>query len=255
MTEEIQQKLSEIESTNNVKILFACESGSRAWGFPSPDSDFDVRFVYIHAPDAYLSIDEKRDVIELPVNEILDISGWDIRKALKLFYKSNAPLYEWMQSPILYRENFGFLKELLSLAPEYFCHRAGMHHYLSMAANCFKNDLQKGEVRLKKYFYALRPILAARWIAERKEVPPMEFHTLLKLINDQKILLQIDALLKRKLVSNESEMIVQIAELNDFIQSQIEFCEEKAQEFLKKQNEIEPLNELFRQYVFKAWNS
>ena len=124
-----------------------------------------------------------------------------------------------------------------------------------MAVNCFKNDLQKSGVRLKKYFYALRPVLAARWIAERREVPPMEFHTLLKLVDDEKILTIIDELLKRKVVSNESETIAPVAELNEFITAQLEFCEGKAQEFLKKQNEIEPLNELFRRYVFKAWNA
>src|SRR5450755_2879949 len=94
MLETIKQKLYELETNQNIRILYACESGSRAWGFPSPDSDFDVRFIYARTTNDYLSIHEIKDVIDLPVNEVLDIGGWDIKKALKLFLKSNAPLYE-----------------------------------------------------------------------------------------------------------------------------------------------------------------
>lgn len=104
---EINRRLTEVEHTRNVKILFACESGSRAWGFASPDSDYDVRFIYIHPTDWYLSVnlEDKRDVIELPIDDVWDINGWELRKALKLFNKSNPPLLEWLQSPIIYREN------------------------------------------------------------------------------------------------------------------------------------------------------
>src|ERR1044072_9601128 len=102
MQEIIQQQIRNIEKEHHVRILYACESGSRAWGFASPDSDYDVRFIYTRRADDYLSISERRDVIELPVNEVLDIGGWDIRKALQLFLKSNAPLYEWLQSPVVY---------------------------------------------------------------------------------------------------------------------------------------------------------
>ncbi|MFM8850941.1 MAG: DNA polymerase beta superfamily protein, partial [Cytophagales bacterium] len=101
----IVEKLSEIGESNQVKNLFAIESGSRAWGFPSPDSDYDVRFIYVHSKEYYLSVDEQRDVIELPINDLLDINGWELRKALRLFKKSNGPLYEWLQSPIVYTQN------------------------------------------------------------------------------------------------------------------------------------------------------
>src|SRR5262245_32616508 len=109
MKETIIEKLHEIELSQQVQVLFACESGSRAWGFHSIDSDYDVRFVYMHRSDWYLSIEDKKDVIELPVNEVLDISGWDLRKALKLFRSSNSVIYEWLQSPILYIEGDGFI--------------------------------------------------------------------------------------------------------------------------------------------------
>ena len=114
----IQIKLHELEQNNKIRILFACESGSRAWGFPSSDSDYDVRFIYVHPKAWYLSIHEMRDVIELPVNKELDISGWNLRKALRLISKHNAVLFEWMQSPVVYSVKTDFLegfKECLNI--------------------------------------------------------------------------------------------------------------------------------------------
>jgi predicted nucleotidyltransferase len=181
----IREKLEGIELGNSVKVLYACESGSRAWGFASPDSDYDVRFVYMQTRDQYLSIRERSDVIELPVNEVLDIGGWDCRKALQLFLKSNAVLYEWLQSPIVYKETTGFASELRGLMGKYFSMRAGGHHYLSMARNTLENDLQGDSVKLKKYFYALRPALACLWVVERAGVPPMEFGSLRTIVEDR----------------------------------------------------------------------
>jgi uncharacterized protein len=129
MQQEIDQQIKTIEKSHGVQVLYACESGSRAWGFASPDSDYDVRFIYVQPRKNYLSIHDRRDVIELPVNEILDINGWDIRKALQLFLKSNAPLYEWLQSPIVYQQETDFAAELRGLMPSYFSKRAGCHHY------------------------------------------------------------------------------------------------------------------------------
>ncbi|HEY2582378.1 MAG TPA: nucleotidyltransferase domain-containing protein, partial [Mucilaginibacter sp.] len=137
-----KEKLDELEKDNHIRILYACESGSRAWGFPSPDSDFDVRFIYARTKNDYLGIHETKDVIDLPVNDVLDIGGWDIKKALKLFLKSNGPLYEWLQSPIIYKDDSGFTDELRKLMPRYFSSRACGNHYLSMALNTVNNDLQ-----------------------------------------------------------------------------------------------------------------
>jgi uncharacterized protein len=107
--DEIQACLSDIEKTHQVKIIYSCESGSRAWGFPSADSDYDVRFLYLHPVDWYLSIEDKRDVIEVPIKNKLDITGWDLRKALQLFRKSNPPLLEWLGSPIVYWERYDII--------------------------------------------------------------------------------------------------------------------------------------------------
>jgi predicted nucleotidyltransferase len=168
MKETILQNLAELERSENIKILYACESGSRAWGFASPDSDFDVRFIYTRDVDHYLSIGEMPDVIGLPVNEVLDIGGWDIKKALKLFLKSNSPLYEWLQSPVVYRQDSAFADEMRNLMPAYFSLRSGGNHYLSMANNTLRDDLKGEQVKLKRYFYALRPALACLWIVEKQ---------------------------------------------------------------------------------------
>jgi predicted nucleotidyltransferase len=86
----------------DVVVLLAVESGSRAWGFSSKDSDYDARFIYLRRPEAYLSIRAPRDVIERRIVDEVDVNGWDLRKALGLLMKSNPPLLEWLQCPIIY---------------------------------------------------------------------------------------------------------------------------------------------------------
>jgi uncharacterized protein len=248
MERVISDRLIGLKSEHNVGILFACESGSRAWGFPSPDSDYDVRFIYVHPKEYYLSVDEQRDVIELPINDLLDINGWELRKALRLFRKSNGSLYEWLRSPIVYSQNVEFVEDLKNLIPYYFSPRATMHHYLSMAKTVFENDLAGDEVRLKKYFYALRPILACRWIADRREVPPIEFGKLRVLLaNDLNRI--VDDLLKQKAVVDEKYAIKPIEQLHSFIRSEIEYCEKAVPGLASVNADSDMLNNLFRKYV------
>jgi predicted nucleotidyltransferase len=242
----VKGKLVEIETTHAVKILYACESGSRAWGFASPDSDYDVRFIYVHTKDYYLEIDEQRDVIELPINELLDINGWELRKALRLFRKSNGPIFEWLQSPIIYKADSTFFSEIKNLMLDYFSPRAMMHHYLSMANTVVKTDLTRHELKLKKYFYALRPVLACLWIADRKSIPPMEFKVLRQLL-DTGLNAIIDELLERKATVNESFTIKPILELDRWLVERIEYCERHVPDSVT--NPPNSLNELFRKYV------
>ncbi len=248
MFQEIQDKLIGIEEKYNVRILYACESGSRAWGFPSTDSDYDVRFIYSLSKEQYLSIEEKKDTIDIPVNEVLDINGWDFRKSLRLFCNSNAPLYEWLQSPIIYKQDDSFLKDLKGLMPEYFSLRKGMHHYLGMAKNAW-SELQGDEVRIKKYFYCLRPLLAARWIVDKQELPPMEFALLRNQIKDEAWQKAIDELLTIKAQATEKTTIQPVAVLNAFIEEQMEFCEQQVPLTNKENIDIEPLNVLFRNFI------
>ncbi|WKZ59129.1 MAG: nucleotidyltransferase domain-containing protein [Cyclobacteriaceae bacterium] len=247
MTEAIHQRLDSIRLDFRVNILHACESGSRAWGFASPDSDYDVRFIYIHKRDHYLSIDEPHDVIELPISDLLDINGWELRKALRLFRKSNAPLYEWLQSPIVYQSDPDFIESLRGLMSTYFSPRAMMHHYLSMVNNVMNNDLSGIEVKLKKYFYALRPILASRWIAEYNEVPPMEFAKL-RVLLDKDLHTIIDDLLAKKATVDEKFAINPIMEIHRWLDSQLAYCESRIPD-ASRSSDSEPLNELFRKFI------
>jgi uncharacterized protein len=248
MNSIIVQKLEEIEQVHQVTILYACESGSRAWGFASPDSDYDVRFIYVHTRDFYLNIDEQRDVIELPINELLDINGWELRKALRLFRKSNAPIYEWLQSPIVYRMNTDFITSMQSFFREYFSPRAMMHHYISMAKTVFEHELSGSEVRLKKYFYALRPILACRWIADNGVVPPMEFGKL-RILMDTSLTSITDKILNTKSRVDERYTVTTIEALNRFIKEQIRYCEQVVPQRFPSNENADSLNLIFRKFI------
>ncbi len=147
MKRKILEKLKQIETEKNVKILFAVESGSRAWGFASPDSDYDIRFIYKHEPDYYLSLWEKPDVIEFMTADDLDGSGWDIAKALKLLAKSNAPLIEWLYSPVVYFQDAAFVNQMKLLAKDCFSPIATLHHYLGTTKN-FMDVCDQDQVKL-----------------------------------------------------------------------------------------------------------
>lgn len=178
MKETVVEALTQIEREHDVRVLLAVESGSRAWGFASPDSDYDVRFVYAHREDWYLSVFEQRDVIEKMLPGDLDVSGWDLRKTLRLFSKCNLALNEWLGSPLVYREIDGFRTELAALVPAFFNPIAGIHHYRSTAEGALNDNLVDGQIRLKKLFYVLRPLLACRWIEKSLTQPPTEFSKL-----------------------------------------------------------------------------
>jgi uncharacterized protein len=252
MDAKIISQLTALATATGIKILYACESGSRAWGFPSADSDYDVRFIYLRPRSWYLSIEERRDTIELPIDDLLDINGWDLRKVLRLFYTSNAAVYEWIQSPIVYHSNENLPSTLLDLANEYYAPRAGVHHYLSMARNCEEEYLRSPEVKLKKYFYALRPLLAAIWIVDNQTVPPMTFDRLLELMRDRpEIVTEIDRLLKIKSTADESTMVPAVPLLNEFIIAGITECELAVKSIPKVDRDTGKLNRLFQQYVME----
>ncbi len=172
MKELIQEKLHEIEQREECRILLAVESGSRAWGFASPDSDYDVRFIYVRPEKAYLRLDRARDVIEVPINDELDINGWDIDKTLRLLHKSNPTVFEWFSSPIIYQTS-AFADQFRPIMQKYFSSKAGLWHYLHMAEGNYRDYLRGEMVRAKKYFYVLRPILACKWILEKGTPPPI----------------------------------------------------------------------------------
>ena len=156
METRIRAKLSEIEAREQVRILHAVESGSRAWGFASPDSDYDVRFVYVREPEFYLRLNKTRDVIEWQLDDTLDINGWDLSKALQLLHKSNPTLFEWNSSPIVYHTTTEWEK-IAAIIERYFVAKSGLYHYLSTAKSNYREHLKGETVKYKKYFYVLRP--------------------------------------------------------------------------------------------------
>ncbi|GKW40638.1 MULTISPECIES: nucleotidyltransferase domain-containing protein [Pectobacterium] len=206
MRTRIKLVLQDVEERYQVKVLYACESGSRGWGFASPDSDYDVRFLYVHRPEWYLRVEAQRDVIELPIDDELDVCGWEWRKALCLLKRANPTLIEWLDSPVVYQEDLNATSALRAAVPTWFSPSKARWHYLSMARKNFRGYLQDETVRLKKYFYVLRPLLAVRWIEAGKGMPPMRFSQLLAgTVDDPYLLAEIHQLLEIKQRSGEAE--------------------------------------------------
>lgn len=243
----ITTEIEKIIDREHISILHACESGSRAWGFASPDSDYDVRYIYVRTTNDYLNVFDCKDTIEEKISDEIDISGWDIKKALQLLYKSNAVLFEWLQSPIVYKSHKQFAEGLFTLAKDYFQPRTVTHHYLGIAYNALQSIQDNNTIKLKKYFYVLRPLLAALWVIQNSSIPPMEFGKLLPLIHDNKTVIDIiNSLLDQKKVSDEKTVITLIPELQQFIINTFTQCEIGVKDFEKKDVPKEPLNIFFR---------
>ncbi len=254
MQEKIKRVLKELEEKYQIRILYACESGSRAWGFPSPDSDYDVRFIYAHPTDWYLSINEKTDFINLDLDEgMLDLSGWDIRKALNLYTKSNASVYSWIHSPIIYYTDDFLCQQLQAMQQDYFVPKAAIHHYLGLTKKIVNTELQGDEVKLKKYFYVLRPLLCARWIADTKTPPPMEFDRLLPLIENRTddLYANVHQLLKWKETASEQATVAPQALIHQFVEEEMPYCYRVASEMESQHPDKELLNQLFRTILAK----
>ncbi len=218
----IEARLTAIEAEHGVRVLYACESGSRGWGFASPDSDYDVRFIYVQPLSWYLRVSPQRDVIELPISDELDINGWELRKALGLLKKGNATLIEWLDSPVVYRADPDFLLAMREAAQQ--THRAerSFHHYVHMARKNYREYLQGDTVRLKKYLYVLRPLLATLWIEQGRGIAPMRFQDLVDaIVTDPALRAAIDQLLVIKRAAAESEYGSPLPAINVFVDAEL----------------------------------
>lgn len=244
-----------VEAEYDVKVLLAVESGSRAWGFASTDSDWDVRFIYVHRPEWYLGIDDKRDVIEEMLPLDIDLAGWELKKALRLFRKSNPPLLEWLRSPLKYTEAFATAEAMRHLAQRFFSPVSVSHHYLSMAKRNHAQYLGGPEVRLKKYFYVLRPILACDWVHATQEMAPMEFHALLdRFIPDRPLRAAIDQLLRQKMAGEELGRAGRIPVIHDWIEERLQYYEENPPHLRKATDaDTQELDRLFRATLAEVW--
>jgi len=254
--DEILGRLHRAEVEHDVRVLYACESGSRAWNFASPDSDYDVRFIYVRDPDWYLSFDveSRRDVIEYPIVDDIDCNGWDVRKALYLFTRTNGALLEWLRSPIRYIDRGSFATRLRELAPRAFDAKALCYHYSHMARGNAREYLYSDQVRLKKYFYVLRPLLAIRYIEEGRGIPPVAFDDLVAAVAPPHLGESIGELLALKRETDELGLGDPVPVIDQFIQQELErhgtlFSGQGRPELAEVVAVHRELNELFRQAV------
>lgn len=220
----IEEKLCEIERREGVKILYAVESGSRAWGVASPDSDYDVRFIYVRSMEDYLRLDTLKDVIEWQLDDVLDINGWDLRKALQQFHRGNATLFEWGHSPIVYKRTMEW-DRIYKAAESWFSEKTALYHYYATAKNTYLQHLLEEQVRYKKYIYALRPILACRYIERNHQIPPVCFHELAGSCLPGALRPELEQMLEIKKESVEGEKYPQIPQIHNYIREELERLE------------------------------
>lgn len=247
-----------IEAHRSIRILFAVESGSRAWGFESRDSDYDVRFVYLSPLDEYLTICPRRDVIEdkdFPEHSpLFDYSGWDFRKMLGLISKSNPVVYEWLQSPLIYREE-SIWQEVRTISASFFSPKAAMHHYLSMARHNYREHIRDGaasKVKLKKYLYITRPLLCCRWIELNpdKGPPPMPFRDVLHAAQVEKdVESALIELMDRKRAGEELDEGTAVPAINRFIDTELWRLKMVADSMPVGKGDVRVLDELFARFA------
>ena len=249
MEKTIQEKLFEIEKQHHIQILYACESGSRAWGFPSPDSDYDVRFIYLRSLEHYLSVWQKADQLSFPITDELDVYGWDLSKVLLLIGKSNTTPFEWLQSPVIYRMDENFRDELWNICQRYFCARSNVHHYLGIA-NGAMQSMEGDNIKIKKLFYILRPLLSALWCADKKSIAPMNIVPLMQLLPGY-IYKTVLSLIELKLGAAEGYVIEIDDKLKAWIDETYRYCVEKSDALPKEQLDINIADAFFRKMILR----
>lgn len=223
-TNVIQQHLKEVEQEHEVKVLLAVESGSRAWGIESENSDWDVRLVYMHRPQWYLSVERKRDVIECMYEDKIDLVGWDLKKALGLLRSSNPSLLEWLHSPIVYMKDSDFMKAMEGVADRFFNPSKMMYHYHRIYFTHNTRYLQRENCRLKVFFYYLRGILGCRWIEQHQTLPPIPFKDLVEgTVPEAEMRAKIDELVILKKSGSEKDTSVIDTELLKYTQHWAEY--------------------------------
>ena len=255
ISELVLSKLREIEEKEHVRVLHAVESGSRAWGFASPDSDYDVRFIYVRDENFYLSLRDTRDYIDWELNEVLDINGWDLKKALQHFRKSNATMFEWNNSPVVYYTTDEWKQLYERTLCKYFSCKSALYHYYGTANKNYHEHLTGDMVRYKKYFYALRPVLACKWIEEKKCPPPVLFETLVNTVLEDDMRAVVTDLLEKKRKMSEADKAPKIGEINRYIEEKLIYYKSLAETMEDDRNpDWELLENEFRRIV-KGYHS
>ena len=255
---EIDLRLASLTAVHNVRIIWAIESGSRAWGFPSPDSDYDGRFIYVRSLDQYLSPWQPRDVIEMPIEGDMDVNGWDLGKAMKLMIKGNAVVVEWLQSPIIYQGDPRFQNDMLQLAETCADRLSSMRHYFHLGTQQWQRFLALGnEAPAKKLFYAARPALCLRWLRvhSNRNVPPMHFQTLLHEADTPLPIIQsFEQLVKAKAATRELGKTENSVDVKAFIDTEYALAEPLLSGTIRTQSpeNIEMARSLFHRMVLQS---
>lgn len=249
MRSEILKEISSLEETKNIKIHLAVESGSRAWGCPSTDSDYDVRIIYSRPMEDYLRIDAFPDNMDYFIGKELDINGWDISKTLKLVRKSNVTPFEWAQSPVVYKERSDFSKQILGLCKLYFSPRHAINHYRGIAKNTYFEIKDTETMKLKKLFYVLRPLMAAKWIIQKNEVPPMDISSLRPVLENDVIEKEMDDLLSFKTTVDESYLHSLSDSMSSYIENTFELVNSSDVQEREDLPGVDNLNEAFRKII------
>jgi len=248
MKTAILNRLNRIAEKQGIRILYACESGSRAWQFPSPDSDYDVRFIYAKPHNSYLSITEPRAQLSFPIVNDIDIYGWDIRKVLQLIRKSNTTPFEWLQSPEVYAQEDGFRDALWELCGQYFNQRSNIHHYLGIAFGALETVNDNDEITIKKLFYIIRPLLAAKWCFENNTIAPMTIEPLMTLLPES-LRSQVQELIQLKSTVVEDYTFRMPDELRSYIDREIKSTLAAARFIRSRTFGAGPLDAFFQQTI------
>lgn len=249
---DIEALLSRVEEERGVRILYACESGSRAWGFASPDSDFDIRFFFQHPRRGYLGVNPPQDTIELPIVDDLDPGGWDVRKSVSLLGRSNGALLEWLHSPIVYREEEGFLARWRKAALDSLRPRALADHYRGLAKQMWLGKLQGDAVRAKDYLYGLRALACARWVLDKGTIPPVAFGEAKVMLSDE-VRAELPALLAWKERSGEGETMARDAVLDGFLSEELPRIVEELGAMENEPVEGETIDRLYLDQLGLGW--
>lgn len=249
--QQILKQLQATQQEHNVHIPIAVESGSRAWGFASPDSDYDCRFIYVHNRDWYLSVFEGRDTIEYTPDAIFDVGGWDVRKVIAHLVKSNAVMLEWLSSGVVYRMDEKIHSELWKLGEAFFNPVAVSWHYLSMARNKLGEIEETETAKIKKYFYVLRPLACIRYIHTHGKIPHMRYrYNLAEISLSEMIRGEIELLLTKKETAAEGCLMPRNNILLDFFHRETAWAEEWIGTLHHDKNrDYEQANQTFRRII------
>lgn len=260
MKNKIQNLLKQIEKDNDIKIIFAIENGSRSWGMASKDSDFDVRFVFKRNLNDYIVLNPAKDVINAAFDKdlkpcdtqgsLVDMSGFDIFKYLKLLLSSNPTTIEWLNSSIVYYgDNNLPIREYMR---ENFNGERLFKHYFSSFKHNYREFIQLGKlITYKKYLYSIRGVLNATYVYEFDKIPPLNLKkTVTELKNNipEEVYAKINEVIEIKSQGLERDIVLRIPEFDEFFNIELQ---KEFRNFISKKPDLEIFNKYLREFILE----